>query len=796
MDAVMDRRIQNLTTELGQTMQFISNAIATLAAAEPDLQPPNRHPANTHRVTKSRSRNNSDLDTTADTSKSSELSLTRADIDNLYKFHKPPEFSASQFRNFVRELAPDDVRDLVDAMRKDNKETSSRDEQDLFNALQEEDVEHPIDVHGIHYTRKQLSDRLWEVFGTSFAKRKEFFRLLKSIPLEDQAGLVLAIPEDGDSKPVQEQKQMCSALLLGQMRLNWALPRDGREDRTKSKASSCEDPASAPDNTTQRFSKPLSSSEDPTPVPDTTSQKCAVRHFSQSHPVYVIGSAKRKSAEHTKYLADVRKYAESKGVSEDVVKECVKEARGQYKLRREQNKPQRSSSQAPGSRPVKPASETIPQDKTASPSPPSFLVEPNRITGSKKRRGTTITEGDGEAEVQSSTNGIMSDNQSRKKRRRDKNENGELAARSPSSPRQSSPKVPEVLENQASISVTARTPQSVRESIPPISNLHEDTENAARKVAAIGKIGKYRRKRQRRRERKKLSMPNLHSPDNLRDLTCDRTLQAEKRLEINDRETSYEYDTISIPTMLSPTRCSSPELGDATFMAYIDSAKKPSPDHIDSAFDAPTELDDGHENLASRVNNKKGWVGPATQSLNRSRASTPSLLGFDQETGEMRVCQETPPRSSAPSVTESIEFDEDSIHERKPFLTGTPISPIEVPGMVESDPNERSYVKGGVSLKIVPVSPLKALVRRVNEILESGSQNLERLDGKGNILIENALASPLKEQLTRVHDILKTGDQKAQVSNVNILQQNHPQPMDLNPPSLESGAETLHSEIQ
>lgn len=214
MDSALERRIQALMVGLDKSMRLVKSELSHLIAGESEGRP------------KPNNRVQSPLDNiTADSfenaTNSSSLNgfdglkthtLDKDSISTLYEYHRPPGFTLKQFDQFVRFLPYKDVRDLFDAIPKEE-EGSKRGKFSLDQLVRN------------NVSRKTLGDKLWDEYGPSFGLDKsEFFAVVNLAAPQDLAELVIAMENDHLDEPVRKRAKIPSKspILLRTSLTSWS----------------------------------------------------------------------------------------------------------------------------------------------------------------------------------------------------------------------------------------------------------------------------------------------------------------------------------------------------------------------------------------------------------------------------------------------------------------------------------------------------------------------------------------------------------------------------------------------
>jgi methyl-CpG-binding domain protein 4 len=200
MDPALERRIQVLMVGLDKSMRLVKSELLHLIAGESEggPKPHNQVQSPLNNITADGSENTTNPDPLNGFDGLKTHTLDKDGISTLYEYHKPPGFTLKQFDQFVHSLPYEDVRDLFDAIPKE--EVGFKRRSFSLDRLVRNNV-----------SRKALGDKLWDEYGPSFGLDKsEFFAVVNLAAPQDLAELVIAMENDHLDEPVRKRAKILS----------------------------------------------------------------------------------------------------------------------------------------------------------------------------------------------------------------------------------------------------------------------------------------------------------------------------------------------------------------------------------------------------------------------------------------------------------------------------------------------------------------------------------------------------------------------------------------------------------
>lgn len=258
--------------------------------------------------------------------------------------------------------------------------------------------------------------------------------------------------------------------------------------------------------------------------------------------------------------------------------------------------------------------------------------------------------------------------------------------------------------------------------VPTTQGDHEATSKAIRRR----KKQERRRKKRRRHDKEQVKTASgIDVQGNVK------TGDAFKSVQSLDGRMAEQPISSCVPARAHLARCLSPELGDVLIAERTTPMKSFVVDDHDSAYEESTSFDDLNGGSLRSIGQIQTPEKIAISNQHSSRMSTPPLLTFDQETGEMLCIPESPFRPSAVGASDSETSNENSDNNYK--------------------------------LR----SPLKVLVNRVNKVLEPGAQDFEESDVNGSEVKEpEHMEVDLDESVYEKPELDKAGLGKAGLPKV------------------------------
>lgn len=235
--------------------------------------------------------------------------------------------------------------------------------------------------------------------------------------------------------------------------------------------------------------------------------------------------------------------------------------------------------------------------------------------------------------------------------------------------------------------------QVINHPIPVVRIIEGDQEATSK---AIRRRKKKERRREKRRRHDKEQVKTASSTETQGNV---KAADALKSAQFLDDRLADQSISSSILTQSHPTRYLSPELGDVLTAGQIPSTMEVlTVDYHDSAYEESTSVEDGNGGLLQGINRTQTPEKTVASNRYALRMSTPPLLTFDQETGEILCIPESPFCPSAMEVSGSEMSDEE----------------------------------GGVEISRKSQSPSKALMNRVNKMFEPDGPDFEEPDVNGS----------------------------------------------------------------
>ena len=228
----------------------------------------------------------------------------------------------------------------------------------------------------------------------------------------------------------------------------------------------------------------------------------------------------------------------------------------------------------------------------------------------------------------------------------------------------------------------------------PVVRIIEGDQEATSKAIRRRKKKERRRERRRRHDKEQVKIASsMETQGNVK------AADALKSVQFLDDRLAEQPISSSILTQSHPTRYLSPELGDTLTAGQIPSTMEVlTIDYCDSAYEESMSVEDGNGGLLQGINQTQSPEKTAASNQYAFRMSTPPLLTFDQETGEILCIPESPFCSS----------------------------------VMEASGSEMSDEEGGVKFSHKSQSHLKALMNRVNKMLEPDGPDFEEPDVNGS----------------------------------------------------------------